>query len=545
MRRFLKIYLLLFPVALFAQPTQNVQPNGFNTFYYDNGKVSSEGTLRDGKPDGYWKTYSLTGIIKSEGNRKNFLLDSVWKFYNEKGILAFEFNYKEGKKNGLKKTFDIEEDYLITAENYVNDVKQGNSFVYFKPIRPNIPANGAFSNDSLGQKLKELHFNKVGKLKKIIPFVNGKEEGEGFEYSLDSTIITITQYKMGFVQKEERINRRDANNHKQGIWKEFYPSDIIKKEVNYSDDQMDGYLKEYSPKGSLISATKYVKGVLQTNVPELAKLDLKTEYYEGGFIKSTGTYKNGMPEGVHRQFSPDGKVTGAKVYADGILTGEGILDTAGRQQGLWKEYYSNGQIKSKGEYINSKRIGEWTFYFSNGKIEQKGKYDNKGRAQGVWKWYYPCADTCKGEAGHLLRDENYRNNLLDGMMTEYSDSGKVITKGEFIDGQKEGPWILELADYREEGSYKSGKRDGEWKYYFVGSGKLRFVGKFIDDVPDGKQIFYYTNGKEKQAGKYAGGLKEGEWKFFDETGYLFLTILFKNDIEIRFDGIKVIPETTE
>ncbi len=128
-------------------------------------------------------------------------------------------------------------------------------------------------------------------------------------------------------------------------------------------------------------------------------------------------------------------------------------------------------------------------------------------------------------------------------MTEYNDSGKVVTKGEYIDGQKEGPWTLELADYREEGSYKADKRDGEWKHYYLSTGKLRFVGKFVDGIPDGKQEFYYPNGKEKQTGKYSGGLKEGDWLFYDENGFLFLTILFKNDIEIRFDGVKVVPET--
>ena len=57
------------------------------------------------------------------------------------------------------------------------------------------------------------------------------------------------------------------------------------------------------------------------------------------------------------------------------------------------------------------------------------------------------------------------------------------------------------------------------------------------------QIFYYPDGKERQNGKYSGGMKEGEWRFYDESGFLFLTILFKNDIEVRFDGIKVTPET--
>ncbi len=507
MRKFFKVILLLLPIAAFAQSNQNINPNGYNKFYYDNGKVSSEGIMRDGKPDGYWKTYSQSGTIKSEGNRKNFQLDSVWKFYNEQGKLAFEFGYKEGKKNGSKKTYDTKEGVLTTSEGYINDVKQGDVINYYKD----------------------------GKVKQTIPFVNGKEEGQGYEYAPDSTIITLTLYKMGFVQKEEKINRRDANKLKQGGWKEFYPTGVLKNEINYTDDKMNGYFKEYSTKGSLLNTTKYINGVIQMNAPELAKLDVKTSYYEGGVVKFTGTYKDGVAEGIHREFSPEGKVISAKVYVDGVLTGEGILDTAGRKEGPWKEYHPNGQLQSQGEYLNSKRIGEWVFYHPNGKIEQKGKYDKKGKAQGPWKWFY--------ETGNLLREENYRNDLLDGVMTEYSDTGKVITKGEFIDGQKEGPWILELADYREEGSYKAGMLDGEWKHFYTDNGKLRFVGKFIDGIPDGAQTFYYPNGKEKQTGKYIGGLKEGEWKFFDESGFLFLTILFKSDIEVRFDGIKVVPET--
>ncbi len=511
MRSIIKFMLLFLPVCLYAQPQQNGTPNGYNKFYYDNGVVSSEGTMRDGKPDGYWKTYSQNGKIKSEGNRKNFQLDSTWKFYNEMGKLAFSFSYKEGKKNGPKNTYDTKDGYVLTSESYENDVKQGNTINYYKD----------------------------GKVKQTIPFVAGKEEGTGYEYSPDSIITTITQYKMGFVQKEQKINRKDAAGLKQGMWQEFYPSGMLKTEVNYTDDKMNGYYKEYSAKGSLLNTTKYINGVLQTNVPELAKLDVKTTYYDNGAVKFTATYKDGVAEGIQREFSPEGKVIAAKVFVEGMLTGEGILDTAGRQQGPWVEYHPNGQIKSKGEYLNGRRIGEWIFYYANGKVEQKGKYDKKGKAQGPWKWYY--------ETGNLWREETYRNDLQDGTMTEYSDNGpdsvKVITKGDYVDGLKEGPWMLELPDYREEGSYKADLRDGEWKHYYTITNKPRFTGKFLDGVPDGLQVFYYPDGRERQTGKYVGGLKEGEWKFYDESGTLFLTILYKNDIEIRFDGVKVVPET--
>ena len=150
--------ILLICVALIIKEgfTQEVNSNGFNTFYYINGKVSSAGIMLNGKPNGYWKTYYENGNIKSEGNRKNLLLDSIWKFYNEKGVLSQEYNYKTGKKNGLKKTFDTETNKILFEENYALDLKQGNVNYYKNNIKT-----------------------------KYIPFINGKEEGVGKEYGKD------------------------------------------------------------------------------------------------------------------------------------------------------------------------------------------------------------------------------------------------------------------------------------------------------------------------------------------------------------------------
>ena len=48
----------------FGQKEQNINPEGFNTFYYADGTKSSEGTLHKGKPDGYWKSYHENGVLK-------------------------------------------------------------------------------------------------------------------------------------------------------------------------------------------------------------------------------------------------------------------------------------------------------------------------------------------------------------------------------------------------------------------------------------------------------------------------------------------------
>lgn len=502
------LLLFLIPLALSAQQKELINPNGHNKFYYENGKLSSEGTLLNGKPDGYWKTYYPNGKLKSEGNRKNFELDSTWKFYNDEGKVTAEFNYKNGKKNGLKKSYDAGLNYLVSAENFVDDIKQDYSFYYYPD----------------------------GKLKNKVPFILGKEDGMGFEYAEDGTIITLTEYKGGFTRKQERINRKDKEGLKQGIWKEFYVNGKTKSEGKYVDDKKNGFFKEYALNGDLLKTTKYVNDVEQKDVPELAKIEVHTDYYAGGRVKSTGGYKNGYPEGVHRQYTSAGEIEGAKVYREGILVAEGILDARGLEQGIWKEYHPNGEIKSKGEYKDGKRIGEWIFYYPNNKIEQKGKYDKKGRAVDIWKWYY--------ESGNILREENYVNGLLEGPMTEFNDSGKVITKGEYLEGLKEGPWIYELGDYREEGTYKADKRDGEWKHFYPNN-VVRFEGKFVDGNPDGKHTWYYPNGKRREEGKYIVGKKQDDWVYYNEDGSVALTITFDDDIEIKINGVKIKGEESK
>ena len=46
-------------------------------------------------------------------------------------------------------------------------------------------------------------------------------------------------------------------------------------------------------------------------------------------------------------------------------------------------------------------------------------------------------------------------------------------------------------------------------------------------------------------GNYSGGMKQKEWKYFDEAGFNYLSIFYENDIEIKFQGVKVTPTYEE
>ncbi|MBN4051453.1 toxin-antitoxin system YwqK family antitoxin, partial [bacterium AH-315-M05] len=302
-----------------------------------------------------------------------------------------------------------------------------------------------------------------------------------------------------------------------------------------------GYFREYSQNGELLNTNKYQDGELIQDPEEFTDIEIVKEYYPGAKIKSELTYVNGIPNGIYREYSIDGKITGSKIYKDGIVSGEGIIDKKGKKQDVWKEYYpfdndkhvGTSRLKAEGMYKNNKRTGEWIFYHENGVIEQKGKYV-KGRPDEIWKWYY--------ESGNLLREEHFERGIENGYLIEYSDSGTIITKGEFIDGDKEGLWFYEVGDHREEGVYKNGKREGIWRYYYD-NGELSFEGEFIDGNPNENHRYYYKDGKIKEEGTFIMGNKEGVWKNYNEDGIISLIITYKDGVEVKYDGVKIKPVT--
>lgn len=506
----------IFAVILFTGvcilPLQTVAQKvkeGYNKLYYANGKLSSEGTIRNGKPDGYWKTYYENGKLKSEGNRKDFLLDSLWKFYNIKGLMYVSYSYKNGKKNGYKCSYapepkDSTKGILASKENYVNDTLQGKAYYY--------------KNDKLYQ---------------VITYKGGLAEGLSYQFSPDSLITSIILYKGGFIKKVTKINQYNTEGRKEGLWQTFYSNGEVKWEGTYVDGKKDGYFKTYTQTGSLITIEKYINDILQTDAPELAKLEVKATYFSNGRIKTEGPYKNDLPYGVHRVFDENGKVEKADIYDSGKVMAEGVLDSAGVQQGEWKEFHENGQVKSIGKYVNGIKVGEWKYYFANGKMFENGKYDKKGKEEGKWMWYFA--------NGKLRRESNFYNGLEDGYFIEYDDSGAVITKGQYTEGLKEGIWVYTLNNYKSIGKYTDDMQDSLWKEFYVDNGKLRYIGNYNQGRPDGKHLWYYPDGKKEIEGQYTMGIKEDRWKYYTPDGNLYLTITFKDDVEIKYDAVKVEP----
>ena len=492
--------LLLLSVVGWAQPQ-------FTQYRYENGAVSSEGTLVNGKPEGFWKTFYPSGQLKSAGNRKEFKLDSTWNFYSENGLLQKSIDYRNDQRNGIERLYDAE-GHLQEEYAYENNIKKGKARWYYD----------------------------TGELKKSSQYENNKEEGKATEYDRNGRIITLLTYRNGFVYTEERINRYDEQGKRTGVWRDLYENGSLQMEGNWSVGMKNGVFKFYNRKGELEKLERYENDVLIIDDASTAILDIRKEYNENGTIKQMGTYRQGKRQGNFRVYNEKGEESGGALYDNDVLVGEGMIDSLGRRIGDWKLFYPDGKVRAQGKYVSGLREGNWTYFFGNGKTEQTGVY-KLDWPTGVWKWYYV--------NGQLHREEQYRNGKEDGLSTEYDSLGVVINEGEFVAGMRSGKWKLTVNDHLEEGQFLDGERDGIWVGYY-GNGKKMFEGEFQSGIPVNRHRYWYDNGQIEMTGKYEGGEMEGRWDYFDLNGFPSMQLDYKEGKVVRINGQKIrLPDSEE
>lgn len=490
---------LLFLLAVLGCQAQDTVPGGvYTVFNYPSGEKSSEGFLLNGKPEGWWKSYDPDGQLVSEGNRRNFLLDSVWTFYNE-GKPYLKIHYKEGKKHGLQVQYSPKE-YTETL----------------------------WSHDTIADIVRT--FDNTGWLKRTVPYEGGKPHGLAKEYNEEGRVVLITRYYHGVMSRSERINRLDNSGLKQGPWKYFWENGNLRLEGSYLNNKKHGFFKYYDENGLFLTVEKYDQDELVTDAKETRQLDRRVAYHPNGKPSIVATYYQDKPEGVRREFDTAGNVTKGYVFENGILRFEGITDMNGLRQGLWKEYYPTGELRSKGKYKNSRPVGYWKFYFTDKTVEICGEYNAKGRKTGEWFWFYPSGDT--------MMSAYYEDGELEGAYIEYDEEGNPLVKGNYVSGYEEGEWYYRNGTAEEFGVYEGGKREGTWTTTYE-PGKTAAKIHFNQDVCDGKYVTYWENGSVKVLGKYENGLQEGAWTYYNEEGSLVLTTLFKEGKELKWNNYTI------
>ena len=473
-------------------------------FYkYPDGTISGEGFLKDGKPEGYWKNYFPNGRIKSEGLLSNSQTQGTWKFYFESGFINVETEYNQGKKQGYRKLY-ADSGIIQVFDYFENDLRNG--WASF--------------------------FDSKGVLNRKINYENGIESGVSAEFAPDGRIISLNEYRAGSQIRSTKVNRYDKLTKRTGIWVETDSLFRIQMSTQYQNGLKNGLRKYYDSSGNLLKIEKYQDDVLIPDEKQIKPPSVRNMYTAEGKLKSRGAYIDGVAAGKHTYYNSSGQSDSSVIYSNGLVLETGAVDSAGRKQGEWKSFYPDGEIKSKGVYMDDKKSGAWTFFYNNGKTEQSGKYVN-GLPDGPWKWYY--------EDGQILRDEFYRKGREDGFAYELFPTGDTLSAGEFIDGQREGLWLFQDGDQKLKGYFVAGEMNGIWTHFYP-DGTRSFEGNFREGLAEGLIRSWHPDGTLKWKGLCDAGKRTGVWIRYDENGNPVFSITYEDGVEKKYNGIHIYPE---
>ena len=474
----------------------------WTVYTFPNGSKASEGCLINGKPEGQWLNYHTNGKIKSQGNRIDHELSGEWLFFDSTGIRVQSIEYIEGEKQGWEKKYSADKENILIQETpFVGNLRSG------------------WSSE----------FDSQGRLQRTIFYKENVPDGLGRKYALDGRIIAILEYQNGYLRSVQKVNRKDEQGRKNGLWKIWNKKGMLQEEGYWSNGVRNGIFKFYRLSGELDYLEKYEWGQLVLDAAETAPVDVRKTYHKNGQTATSGTYSNGLQVGIYREYNQVGEVISGALYSNDSIVAEGITTLQGLKEGIWKHYYPGGDLHFVGSYENGKKEGEWKFYAVSGELIQEGFY-RAGLFHGTWKWYYL--------DGKLHRKEHYRAGKEDGLFEEWEENGKKILRGEYERGRKTGEWIQDVNDHKEVGVFMDGEKDGIWTHTFP-NGIEQFKGEYILGQPEGKHVYRLVSGNIQKIERFQGGQKNGKWIHYGSNQTLQQSLEYKDDLLIRIDGQKI------
>ena len=320
---------------------------------YHNGHMNERETINrvneKGEKIGVWKTFYPSGAVMEEEFYKNGVLDGPTLVYSEKtGNIISGRTFSDGKIVEEGAPIRAEPINLITYWEdevtkrreglYLDSIPIGYHYFYNssgvpeKVVRYNdngirIGEGPVDGNSRLTGEYRT--FYETGELRTVAIYVNNVPNGE----------ITFF-FRNGSKEQIGYLN----NNVREGKWTWYFPSGNIHREEILVNGQLHGLSIQYSDSATIVAKGEYVEGEREGfwiehvghireegNYIKGEKQGMWRSYYLDGQPYHTGNFEQGVPNGRHLFYFPDGKTIKEEQHY-----------VMGRRNGNWKKYYENG-----------------------------------------------------------------------------------------------------------------------------------------------------------------------------------------------------------
>ena len=137
-----------------------------------------------------------------------------------------------------------------------------------------------------------------------------------------------------------------------------------------------------------------------------------------------------------------------KVYENDTIN---MIDKDSLKQGVWKEFWANGDLKTEVIYKNNKKQGLEIIWFDEPDCVQQESYYKDGRLDGPSIYY---SKKCKKDFF-----ENFKSGVKEGLELSYYHNGNIKAEGHFKKGKLDG--YYKVYDKKGVFSFESRSTDSE------------------------------------------------------------------------------------
>ena len=229
---------------------------------------------------------------------------------------------------------------------------------------------------------------------------------------------------------------RYLGQEKDSTWNYYSDAGTLNSTEHWKAGKMDGEMTSFYSDGSVAERRHFVSGV-ENGKAEQFFADSKPRYtanyvngapegtevyfYPKGNKEIQGTYVNGSRDGGWTYYNEDGSVQMQVLYAQGSFVKQKY------ENGTFKEYWDDQQIKCETSYKNGKREGPFTEWFDNGTWSDiPVKLGPEGEEK---------ADAERELKGQTKKREGvYKNDMLDGPVKYYDDKGNLTSTEVYVNG---------------------------------------------------------------------------------------------------------------
>ena len=171
---------------------------------------------------------------------------------------------------------------------------------------------------------------------------------------------------------------------------------------------------------------------------------------------------------------------------------------------------SGNDCTIEGQVQNGQKMGTWIEYYSGTYLPKKIVNYENGKKNGIFVEI--------DKTGSITKKAEYKDDVLDGQMSEWYRGGRLSKMHTYKNGQLEGQQVIcyEQGGNLEVSHYKEGQRDGVTTW-FDEKGNKKMTIEYKNGQFEGKQETFYPDGSLKTQADYKNGKLQGKVQNFDQS----------------------------